>query len=193
MTLQRMLTVAMTATTVMVALIVCASPADAQIRPRSATPSVEASAAAVQSSTTTPRTRSWLYGVRGGLYSVDNHGFLGGGAALPVAQRFWFDPNAEWLFVSEIDRMFTVNADLLYDLPASGSMLPWVGAGIGIRHFAKGDGWGPEHSLGLNVIGGMGFGQGNGLIPFVQGKVFVAGDTLFANTAELVLCAGVRF
>ena len=146
-----------------------------------------------QASVSTPHGRTWLYGVRGGAYSVDSHGFFGGGVALPVSERFWFNPNAEWLFVSDIDRMFTVNADLQYDLPANGSIRPWLGAGIGVRHFAKGNGWGPEHSLGLNLLGGLGFGGRSAVIPFVQGKVFLAGDTLFANTAEVVLSAGIRF
>ena len=43
------------------------------------------------------------------------------------------------------------------------------------------------------MLGAIGFGQSNGLVPFIQGKVFIAGDTLFANTAEFVLSAGVRF
>ena len=137
--------------------------------------------------------RSWQYGVRGGLYSNGGRGFLGGGTVFPVSQRFAFNPNAEWLFDDTIDRMFMINADLHYDLPIDGRALSWVGAGIGVRHFAKGDGWPPEHSLGLNLVGGMGLAQENGLVPFVQAKVFLAGDTLFANGTEFVMTAGLRF
>ena len=136
----------------------------------------------------------WLYAVHGGVYSADGFGFLGGGVTLPAAQRLWFAPNGEWLFVRNIDRMFTLNADLHYDVPVDCSVLPWVGAGIGVRHFAKGGGWPPEHSLGFNLIGGFGFPhQVSGVTPVIQGKVFIAGETLFANTAEFVMSAGLRF
>ena len=174
---------------VVVLVNVNVAPAEAQDR----VSAVSATTAAAQPSSETPQTRPWLYTVHGGVYSADGFGFLGGGVTVPVAQRFWFTPSGEWLFVRNIDRMFTLNADLRYDVPVDGSVLPWVGAGIGVRHFAKGDGWRPEHSLGFNLTGGLGFPQLGGMIPFVQGKVFLAGDTLFANTAEFVMSAGLRF
>ena len=154
---------------------------------------VAEAATAAQPPSEVPQTRPWLYVVRGGVYSSDGFGFLGGGVTLPVAPRFWFVPNADWLFVRNIDRMFTLNADPHYDLLVDGSVLPWVGAGIGVRHFAKGGGWPPEHSLGFNLTGGLGFPQMSGVTPVIQGKVFLAGDTLFANTAEFVMSAGLRF
>ena len=137
--------------------------------------------------------RSWFYGLSGGLYSNGGRGFLGGGVVLPLNERVSFNPSGDWLFVDAIDRMFTLNADLHFDVPLEGRTFSWIGAGVGVRHFAKGDGWPPEHSLGLNLLGGIGFGRENGVTPIIQGKVFFAGDTLFANDTEFVLSAGVRF
>ena len=138
--------------------------------------------------------RTWLYKLHGGRYSTGGYGFLGGGAVVPVKPRWSFSPGGEWLFVSDLDRVFMLNADLHYDIAPQGSMQPWVGGGIGIRHFAKGDGWPPEHSLGLNLLGGLTFGsRESGASPLVQGRVFLAGDTLFANDVEVVLSAGIQF
>ena len=108
---------------VLVLVNVTVTPAEAQDR----VSAVSAATAVAQPSSETPQTRPWLYTVHGGVYSADGFGFLGGGVTVSVAQRFWFTPSGEWLFVRNIDRMFTLNADLRYDVPVEGSVLPWVG------------------------------------------------------------------
>ena len=138
--------------------------------------------------------RPWLYNVRGGSYATGGMGFLGGGVSLPLADRVTVEGSGEWLFVHELDRMFMVSADVHYALPMNGSLQTWIGTGIGIRHFAKGEGWPAEHSLGLNLLGGFDLPLVDSrLVPFVQGKVFLAGQTLFVNDAEAVIMGGIRF
>ena len=137
--------------------------------------------------------RPWRYNVRGGSYATGGMGFLGGGVSLPLADRVTVEGNGEWLFVRGLDRMFMVSGDVHYALPMNGALQTWIGTGIGIRHFAKGDGWPAEHSLGPNLLGGFDLPlAGGGLVPFVQGKVFLAGQTLFANDAEAVIAGGIR-
>ena len=41
--------------------------------------------------------------------------------------------------------------------------------------------------MGLNLLGGVGFGKGQALRPYIQGKVILSNDT------EAVLAVGVRF
>ena len=138
--------------------------------------------------------RPWLYNLRGGSYATGSMGFLGGRMSLPLADRVTFEGSGEWLFVHDVDRMFMVSADVHYALPTDAPLRPWIGTGIGIRHFAKGDGWPAEHSLGLNLLGGVDIPlSGSRLVPFVLGKVFLAGQTLFANDAEAVVMGGIRF
>lgn len=131
--------------------------------------------------------RGWYLGGRTGFYSAQGDPFIGAEVFVPVAERLSFNPNVEWVFVQDIDGLFTVNADVVYDFSLQGSNFMWAGAGVGVRHFAKGGGWPAENNLALNLLGGMGFGQGNEIMPFVQGKLAISDAT------EFVLSAGFRF
>ena len=130
---------------------------------------------------------SWYVGARAGFYAAQGQPFIGGEVLVPVASRVSFNPNVEWVFVEEIDGIFTANADMIYDFPLSAGNFMWAGAGVGVRHFAKGGGWAPENNLALNLLGGLGFGQGKEYMPFVQGKLSISDAT------EFVLSAGFRF
>ena len=73
-------------TTVLLAglTFICEPVAKAQDASGPTTPSVETEAVAEQQTTTGLRgDRTWLYGVRGGMYAADGQGFFGGGVVVP--------------------------------------------------------------------------------------------------------------
>ena len=167
---------------VAVALVLGAAGA-AEASGRPATDDKEGEAAVLQ-----PRPgRTWYFGLRTGYYSGTNEPFIGGEVFVPLSDRLTLNPNVEWVFVQEIDGLATFNTDLVYDFPLSGNNFYWLGAGVGVRRFAKGGGWPPENNLALNLLAGVGFGQGQEFMPFLQGKVAMSDAT------EVVLTAGFRF
>ncbi len=132
--------------------------------------------------------RNWYFGGRTGFYASAGSLFIGGEVFLPVGDRVSINPNVEWVFVDEIDGLATFNLDAIYDFPfTSGNSFSWLGAGVGVRRFAKGGGWPPETNLALNLLGGVGFGRGQEHMPFVQGKLAIS------DNVEFVLSAGFRF
>jgi len=131
------------------------------------------------------------FGVRGGFYDDADAGFLGGELLWGVTRQWYFNPNLEYVFVDDGDLM-TVNADVHYDFPTRSPFYTWVGGGVaGILRdsdcrgrFCDDDN---DTDIGLNLLAGVGFGKGQALRPYIQGKVILAEDT------EAVLAVGLRF
>jgi hypothetical protein len=127
------------------------------------------------------------FGVRGGVYLDQDDPFVGAHFMHPIQRRWMFNPNFEYVLL-ERDRgaMFTINADIHYDLPSPprSSTIFWLGGGLGISHFSL-----EEVNLtdtGLNLLMGASFGR-RGTVPFVQVKVLVMDES------QLILGGGITF
>jgi hypothetical protein len=123
-------------------------------------------------------------GVRFGLYTEVEEPFVGVELLTRVANRIYFNPNFEWVFTEGFD-YFTLNGDFHYDFPVQGRTFVWVGAGLGLVRvdFDGAD----DTDAALNVLGGVGYRAGGGVIPYAQAKVIVKDDS------ELVIAFGLRF
>ena len=133
------------------------------------------------------------FGVRGGFYSDADAAFLGAELLMDVTRQWYFNPNVEFVFVDDGD-LTTLNLDAHYDLRTSGPYYLWAGGGPAVI-FSSFD---PppncrrcdddsETDLGLNLLAGAGFGKGQAIRPYLQGKV-----TLSDNT-EASIAFGIRF
>jgi hypothetical protein len=129
------------------------------------------------------------FGVRAGFYDDADAGFLGGELLWGVTRQWYFNPNLEYVFVDNGDLM-TLNADVHYDFPTRSPFYVWAGGGPAVI-FRDSDcrrcNDDSETDLGLNLLGGIGFGKGQALRPYIQGKVILSDDT------EAVLAVGLRF
>lgn len=131
-------------------------------------------------------------GVRGGLYSDAEAGFLGFELLTDITRQWYFNPNLEYVFVDDGD-LFTLNLDAHYDFPSRARHYFWLGGGPAVifqdrdvergRRIERVD----ETDIGLNLLAGLGFGKGQAIRPYVQGKILLADDT------EAVLAFGLRF
>jgi hypothetical protein len=125
-------------------------------------------------------------GVRGGYYTDIDEPFAGVELLTRVANRVYFNPNFEYVFV-ENATYFTLNGDFHYDLPTGNrDLYVWAGAGLGWSSFdPEGEG-NSDNDLVANLLAGVGVNAG-GLIPYVQAKLMVQEDTGFA------IAVGLRF
>ena len=123
------------------------------------------------------------FGVRGGFYLDQDEPFVGAHVVHKIQRGWMFNPNFEYVLV-ERGSLFTINADLHYDLPSRSATIFWLGGGLGISHFSEQNF--NNTDTGLNLLMGASFGR-RGAIPFVQVKVRVEDDS------QLVLGGGVTF
>ncbi len=131
------------------------------------------------------RAESVKFGIRGGYYTEVDEPFLGAEVLVRVDHRFYFNPNIEYVFVSN-GTYLTFNADFHYDFVVDRKTFVWLGAGLGVVHD---DPEGPENGktdAAANFLGGIGFRAGS-LIPYFQAKVIAKSGTVFA------VAFGVRF
>lgn len=133
------------------------------------------------------------FGIRGGFYDDADAGFLGAELLWDVTRRWFFNPNLEYVFVDNGD-LSTLNLDFHYDFVTQSPFYVWAGGGPAVifrsadppplcRRCEDED----ETDVGLNLLGGIGFGKGQALRPYLQGKVILSDDT------EAVLAVGIRF
>ena len=123
------------------------------------------------------------FGVRGGIYLDQDEPFAGAHFIHPIQRHWIFNPNFEYVFV-ETGSMFTINADLHYDLPSRSSTTLWLGGGLGISRFSSEEF--ENTDAGLNLLMGASFGRGPA-IPFLQVKL------MLMDESQLVLGGGVTF
>ncbi|HWM92189.1 MAG TPA: hypothetical protein VN493_15600 [Thermoanaerobaculia bacterium] len=126
------------------------------------------------------------FGIRGGLYSDAEAGFIGGELLWDVTRQWYFNPNLEYVFVDNGD-LFTVNLDFHYDFNTGSPFYVWAGGGPAIVFASACERCDDENDLGLNLLGGVGFGKGQALRPYIQGKILLSDET------EAVLAVGIRF
>jgi hypothetical protein len=125
------------------------------------------------------------FGLRGGYYTKVEEPFVGAELLVPMAHRFYFNPNIEYVFVNS-GSYLTYNADFHYDFGVSRNTFVWLGGGLGVVRVNP---EGPDNSstdAAANFLGGIGFRAGSA-IPYFQAKVIAKSGTEFA------LAFGVRF
>jgi hypothetical protein len=131
------------------------------------------------------------FGVRGGFYNDADAGFIGADLLWDVTRQWYFNPNVEYVFVDNGD-LATLNVDFHYDFPSRSPFYVWAGGGPAVLfrgtdapcRRCEDD---SETDLGLNLLGGVGFGKGQALRPYIQGKLILSDET------EAVLAVGIRF
>lgn len=138
---------------------------------------------------TTPQAtdgRDWWFGVRAGAYFDVEEMALGAELLFPMTDRFYFNPNVEFVLVDGAD-FITFNGDFHYDLPVEGKPLVWLGAGIAAVHFDPDGPADGDTDAGANFLAGLGYNAGT-FIPYAQAKLLVTSDN-----NEFALMGGVRF
>ena len=133
------------------------------------------------------------FGVRGGFYNDADAGFLGAELLMDVTRNWFFNPNVEYVFVDNGD-LYTLNLDAHYDFWTHSPFYVWAGGGPAVI-FSKADvpfgcrrcSSDNNTDLGLNLLGGIGFGKGQAIRPYVQGKVTLS------NNTEASIAFGIRF
>jgi hypothetical protein len=139
--------------------------------------------AVAASSATAADTR---FGIHAGLWTDGSDPVVGGELLLPLHEPSWtINPNIEYVPGDHIDR-WILNGDVLYDLDLDTKAEVWVGCGLAIL-FKDHDRHGNDTDLGVNLLAGAGLGTSSGLLPYVQGKVVITGDS------SLALVLGLRF
>jgi hypothetical protein len=129
--------------------------------------------------------------LRAGVYTDAQEGFVGGGILTHLTDRWYFNPNVEYVFVDP-GSLWTLNGDFHYDFLQSGNWNVWAGAGPALlfRDFGndrprrRDDD--SETDFGANLLAGVGMVRGP-VRPFGQVKVVLSDET------EAVLAVGVRF
>lgn len=139
--------------------------------------------------TPTPAAADTDFGVRGGLYSDASSGFVGVELLTGITGSWFFNPNAEYVFVDDGD-LATINLDAHYDLPLRAPADVWLGGGLAVV-FADDDrprgNDDSETDIGVNLLAGVGFLRREAIRPYVQGKILIADET------EAVIAVGIRF
>lgn len=126
------------------------------------------------------------FGVRGGFYDDADAGFIGGELLWGLTRQWYFNPNFEHVFVDNGD-LNTISADIHYDLPTRSPFYVWLGGGPTVMLRDPDCNSCSDTDFGLNLLAGVGFGKGQALRPYLQGKVILSDET------EAVLAVGLRF
>lgn len=124
------------------------------------------------------------FSLRAGAYLDAEAAFLGGEYRFPITRELKLAPNLEWVFPDNATQL-ALSMDLHYDFRTGSRVQPWLGGGLGI-YYRNPEGPGESDTdVGANFIGGLGL-KGD-LMPYIQLKLVVKGDT------ETVLAFGLRF
>lgn len=126
------------------------------------------------------------FGIRGGIYTDRDDGFLGAEYNAPLSRQVFINPNVEYVFVDR-GTFMTFNFDGHYDFPTRSSVYVWAGGGLGMLY------WNPEGpgesntDLGVNLLFGLGFKTAGSVVPYIQAKA------ILADNNDFVLGFGLRF
>jgi hypothetical protein len=125
------------------------------------------------------------FGVRAGEYTNAGSAFFGVELLAPIGYNWWFNPNAEGVFVDH-GHLYTGNFDFSYEIPVQRPFRVWLGGGPAIVFRSIG-GQSPNRTdAGFDVLAGIGLRAGP-VVPYLQAKA------LISNTSDFVLAFGVRF
>ena len=125
------------------------------------------------------------FGVRTGVYTDANAGFLGGEVVTSIASSWYFNPNLE-VAVSGDQDVVTANGDFHYDFFQDRPYWVWAGGGPAVIHREFSDD-SDQTDLGVNVLGGIAWKTSSKVSPYLQGKVSIS------DNDEAVLAFGLRF
>jgi len=132
-----------------------------------------------------PASAGTMFGVRTGVYSDANAGFLGGEVVTSIAPSWYFNPNLE-VAVNGSHDVVTVNGDFHYDFFEDRPYWVWAGGGPAVVHREFADN-SDRTDLGANFLGGIAWKTASKVSPYLQAKV------LISETDEAVLAFGLRF
>jgi hypothetical protein len=124
------------------------------------------------------------FSLRAGAYLDAEAAFVGAEYRLRITPELKLAPNLEWVF-PENATYFAMSMDLHWDFKTKSRVKPWLGGGLGIYVVDPEGSGGSDTDVGANFVAGLGL-KGE-LMPYVQLKVVVKGDT------ETVLAFGIRF
>jgi len=133
----------------------------------------------------TPAFSDTTFGVRTGLYTDANAGFLGGEVVTSLASSWYFNPNLEVALSGSRD-VVTVNGDFHYDFFHDRPYWVWAGGGPAVIH-REIESESDETDLGVNFLGGIAWKTSAKVSPYFQGKVTIS------DNDEAVLAFGLRF
>lgn len=102
---------------------------------------------------------------------------------IPGAQGFGLAGSFDYFF-PDLGDYWEINANATYGFAGQSSLDPYVGAGLNYANSGNGV---SVSDTGLNFLGGVEFGGGGGITPFVEGRY----GTAF--TGQLVLTGGILF
>jgi hypothetical protein len=125
------------------------------------------------------------FGVRTGVYTDANAGFLGGEVVTSIGPSWYFNPNLEVAAAGDRD-VVTVNGDFHYDFFENRPYWVWAGGGPAVIHRNMPD-ESDETNVGANFLGGIGWKTSSKVHPYLQAKVTIS------ETDEAVLAFGLRF
>lgn len=132
-----------------------------------------------------PAMADTTWGVRTGVYTDANAGFLGGEAVTSIASHWYFNPNLE-VAVADNRDVVTVNGDFHYDFFQDRPYWVWAGGGPAVIH-REFDSDPDRTDVGVNFLGGIAWKTTSNVSPYLQGKVTLSNDD------EAVLAFGLRF
>jgi len=125
------------------------------------------------------------WGLRGNHYLSEGPS-VGAEYVGRFGSRFSINPNVEQRF-GEYANFTSVNADLHFDFPTTGSTVVWLGAGLGAAiQEPRVDELKTEVEMATNFVWAVGFRSGS-VLPYLQGRVVRTHETLFS------LGFGLRF
>jgi hypothetical protein len=133
----------------------------------------------------TAQTPPLSFGIRAGEYTNAGSAFFGAELLAPIGYGWWFNPNAEGVFVDH-GHLYTGNFDFSYEIPVQHPFRVWLGGGPAIVFRSIGGSSPNRTDAGFDLLAGIGLRAGP-VIPYLQAKA------LLSNTSDFVLAFGVRF
>ena len=125
------------------------------------------------------------FGVRTGVYTDAEAGFLGGEVLTSLPSHWYFNPNLE-VALTDTRNVVSANGDFHYDFLQDRPYYVWAGGGPAlIRHQNNVEP--DETDFGVNVLGGIAWKTSSRISPYLQGKVTLTEED------EAVLAFGLRF
>jgi hypothetical protein len=139
-------------------------------------------ALAVAASLALPAESQVRFGVRAGEYTDESEPFVGAELITPIAKRWFFNPNVEYVFVDR-GTLVTFNGDFHYDFETGTKTMVWAGGGLAAVYEDRER---SDTSLGANVIVGAGWRVGQ-IVPYAQIK------GILGDRSDFVVMGGIRF